>query len=348
MGEIVLSLSGCVQRQDAYGNPTRYFDLIGTIHGTAELIGEITQTESIMYIVDEIPVAGMVLLDSDPAWSFPATLGAAPESFNVVVEYSPTSTQTGTIWLTVSAGISGDTTASSDLYDVVALAVVSWALVSSITQRQDACGNKTAKFDVVGAICGAGAHIGQSLLIETLSIVVVGEEDPIAAVSSFDTDDPAWSSPTTMPGTATAFNVVFTYSADDTYDVTGLLNIQIGSMLAWVWDTSPEFVLSPVTNVHTMYITPNLGWASRTRMLNPAHNPLSQLINFSDLVSTELADKGYISGSYRVISPGGVTYLLPAAVVNKLFGDNIECIYKCCHDTSPRKTILRKSTGASE
>jgi len=95
-----------------------------------------------------------------------------------------------------------------------------------------------------------------------------------------------------------------------------------------------------------LYISPDLGWANRTRMLNPIYNDAVVSIPLTDLVATLLPDIGYIGPGYRVITTDSGLFLLPISTINGLMGNNLQYVYRAEHDVAAKVTILRKSTGA--
>lgn len=78
----------------------------------------------------------------------------------------------------------------------------------------------------------------------------------------------------------------------------------------------------------SVYISPDLGWANRTNMLDPTCNPGASVVLYADLVATQLTDIGYISLSYRVVTIGGSRFLLPLSFVRELHGDSVKYYYK--------------------
>lgn len=95
----------------------------------------------------------------------------------------------------------------------------------------------------------------------------------------------------------------------------------------------------------TVYISPDLGWASATKMLDPAINVLAQQFALSSLEESDLPDIGYISQTYRVLTTTAKTVLLPLATVKELPGNNVRYLFRLDLGTVG-SFISRKSTGA--
>lgn len=94
-----------------------------------------------------------------------------------------------------------------------------------------------------------------------------------------------------------------------------------------------------------VFLTPDLGWANRTRMLNPAYNSAVSTVDTAAMDVTTDADLGYISLSCRVITIGPVKYKIPFAFVGALTGNNIRYYYTI-GDGVISSFVLRKSTGS--
>lgn len=94
-----------------------------------------------------------------------------------------------------------------------------------------------------------------------------------------------------------------------------------------------------------LYLSPDLKWANRTRMLDPTYNDAVVSVNEGDLTVTTDEDTGYIGHAHRVITLGILKYNLPTSVVWNLTGNNVNYIYTI-GDGVFRTFVLRKSTGS--
>jgi len=94
-----------------------------------------------------------------------------------------------------------------------------------------------------------------------------------------------------------------------------------------------------------LFLTPDLKWANRTRMLDPTYNSAVIELDTGTLDVTTDEDIGYVSCLYRVITLGPTKYKLGETTVRNLPGNNITYYYGI-GDGVIRSFILRKSTGS--
>ena len=98
----------------------------------------------------------------------------------------------------------------------------------------------------------------------------------------------------------------------------------------------------------TLYITPDLGWASIDIMLNPSQNPAAITVIEALMPNTADVFTGYIGPRSRVLQFSGGNRLLDKSVVRRLFGSGIKHYYRLGSSGETRTFVLQLGTSGVE
>ena len=300
-------------------NLTPYYigDLVGVVYGSGGYDG---LAISLALVEKASSLSGpwttLTPIVSDPSYVFPATATIAGSPFNIPIEPEDWSSGTLYIRVTITPLAQPDIEAVGGCYWDGASIVPSTPTLITVPTGSTS-GNYTVSWsEVVGA---SGYQLQE------------GVEQPDTSI--------VWGS------------MVYT-GTNSTYDTTG----QTPDYTYWYRvratnpaNNSPYLVSSNGCFVQQpfLYISPNLGWANISRMLNPAYNSLAIAIELGTLATTDLPYLGYLGPEYPVLPASPSNVLLPASAVNLLKGNEVRYYFTVGSDR-PSTFILRKSTKPVE
>lgn len=308
---ITLRITAATQR----GGPLPIADVVGSVYGSGVYDGHAIALNKVeVGLTDAGPWTELVVLSGDPAYVFPATATAAGAAFNIPVEPDVWGASYSLYYkLTVTP------LALSDIDDIAGPYVYNGDITpsapASITVPTSSTGTFTVSWSSVSYATGYQLQEG----IEVDGSVVWGA----VAYSGSNTSV----SLTRTPG-YTYWYRVRSYNSIPNYS------------------TYTTSVNGCNTIIPAILMSPDLGWASLSRMLNPAYNPMVVSVNVSDTTDTSDVDIGYIGPMYRVVTTPLGRKILPANVVRGLVGNEILYKYKLSTSSTIYSTILKTAAGA--
>jgi len=297
--------------QQGGGSPTHLADVTCTIYGTGSYDGKAISLKTV-----EIGLsASGPWTDITPV--SPVAASATPAGTSFTFEVEPE------LWsgvVSVYLLVTVTPAAMADIDDVGGVYVwngnITPAIPASITVPASSSGTFTVSWSAVDGATGYTLQEG----IEQLDLSIIWG-------STVYTGSGTSTSLTKTPGyvywyRVRSYNPVPNYSSYRT-SANGCSTIQ------------PAILLSP-----------DLGWASASRMLDPTYNTMVTSVSLAEAPVTTDPDIGYIGPEYRVVTTASGRRALPASVVRALPGNEIPYKYKLNTESVIRHTVLKTSAGA--